>query len=267
MEIFLIIIFGFIFGSFISMASYRLGTRGSKITDLIIRRSFCPKCNNILKIKNLIPIFSWIFQGGKCSHCKNKIPPRYILIEIFTTIFFLISYFVLGQNFNVHLFIILAIIVILMIASIVYLEHYFIPNITQISLLILAICYHIFITKNYNIQNHILSAFLYALFIYSIFYIFLIIRKKYAIGSDDLKFFPIAGIFLGMNNFVYFIAFLGIFGIIYGVAWKFFKKEDTFPFAPALSFALIMNLWGFADLFDISDILECMIFECLYESY
>ncbi|MDA7705636.1 prepilin peptidase [Rickettsiales bacterium] len=263
MEIFLIIILGLIFGSFISMASYRLASEDNNIRDLIIRRSFCPKCNNILKIKNLFPILSWILQSGKCSYCNNKIPFRYILIEIFTAILFLISFLALEQEFNAHLLIILFVIIMLMIASVVDLEHYFIPNITQIILLILAILYHIFVTNNFDIKSHLLSAFLYAFFIYSIFYIFLIIKGKYVIGSDDLKFFPIAGIFLGMGNFVYFIAFLGISGIIYGMAWKFFTKEECFPFAPALSFALMMNLWAFTDFSYISNYLELIILQYL----
>lgn len=261
MEILLIIILGLIFGSFISMASYRLADPNSKILDLIIRRSFCPKCNNILGVKNLIPIFSWLFQGGKCYFCHSKISFRYILIEIFCAIFFAISYLALGQNIDNHLILILFTIVILMIMSVTDLEYYFIPNITQIFLLILAINYHIFITKNFNFYYHLYSGFLYGLFIYVIFYVFLIIKKKYAIGSDDLKFFPIAGIFLGLNNFVSFIAFLGIFSIIFGVIWKYLKKDDSFPFAPALSFALIMNLWGFNNFFNLSDLIESIIFQ------
>jgi prepilin signal peptidase PulO-like enzyme (type II secretory pathway) len=259
MEVFLIIIFGLIFGSFISMASYRLAIEDNNIIDLIIRRSFCPKCNHILKAKNLFPILSWIFQSGKCSYCNSKIPFRYVLIEIFTAILFVITFLALDQKISYHLLIILLTIVTLMIMSVVDLEHYFIPNITQIILLILAISYHIFISKDLDFKNHLLSAFLYALFIYSIFYIFLIIRGKYVIGSDDLKFFPIAGIFLGMDNFVYFIAFLGISGIIYGMVWVSLTKDRCFPFAPALSFALMMNLWSFTDFSYISDLLELII--------
>ena len=263
MEIFLIVVLGLIFGSFVSMASYELAAKDGKLINIIIRRSFCPKCNNILKIKNLFPVLSWLLQRGKCSFCQKKISPRYILIEIFCAILFLISYFALGQKLDLQLYLILMVVVMLMIASVVDIENYFIPNISQVILLILAICYHIFITENLDFKSHLVSAFLYGLFIYFIFYIFLIIRGGYAIGSDDLKFFPVAGLFLGLENFVYFVAFLGISGIIYGVAWKFFKKEKFFPFAPALSFALIMNLWGFTNFFDISDILECIIFECI----
>lgn len=256
MEIFLIIILGLIFGSFISMASHRLASEDGKIFDLIIRRSFCPKCNNILKIKNLFPIISWILQGGKCSYCHSKISSRYVLIEIFTAIFFLISYLSLGQELNINLVIILLILVTLLIASIVDLEHYFIPNITQIILLILAFFYHIFITQDLNLIAHLYHALLYGFFIYLIYYFYLIFQKRYVIGSDDLKFFPIAGFFLGIENFVYFIAFLGISGIIYGMIWKILKKDKCFPFAPALSFALLMNLWGFNDFSYLDEIIQ-----------
>jgi leader peptidase (prepilin peptidase) / N-methyltransferase len=256
MEIFLIIILGLIFGSFISMASYRLASEDGKIFDLIIRRSFCPKCNNILKIKNLFPIISWILQRGKCSYCHAKISPRYVLTEIFTALFFLISYLALDQKFDLNLVIILLILVTLLIASIVDLEHYFIPNITQIVLLILGFFYHIFITRDLNFITHLYHAFLYGFFIYFIYYLYLIFKKKYVVGIDDLKFFPIAGFFLGIDNFVYFIAFLGISGIIYGMIWKILKEDKCFPFAPALSFALLMNLWGFNDFSYLDEIMQ-----------
>jgi len=263
MVISLIIILGLIFGSFVSMASYELGAKDGKLLNIIIRRSFCPKCNNILKIKNLFPVLSWLFQRGRCSFCHSKISYRYVLTEILCVVLFVTSYFALGQKLDIHLYLILTIIVILMVASIVDLEHYFIPNITQIILIILAVFYHIFVTNNVDIKTYLISGFLYGLFIYFIFYIFLIIRGRCVIGSDDLKFFPIAGLFLGLENFVYFIAFLGIFGIICGTGWKFFKQENCFPFAPALSLSLMTNLWGFNKLFDLTDILECVILECV----
>ena len=80
MEILLIIILGLVFGSFITMASYRLALEDNKVLDLAIKGSFCPKCNNILKIKNLIPLISFLLQKGRCSYCKEKIPIDYFYL-------------------------------------------------------------------------------------------------------------------------------------------------------------------------------------------
>lgn len=70
---------GLIFGSFATMWTHRLAT-GEK--GMIAGRSKCPSCEHHLGIIDLIPLFSWIFLGGKCRHCRAKIGWRYPLIEL-----------------------------------------------------------------------------------------------------------------------------------------------------------------------------------------
>ena len=85
---FYIIIFlmGIIFGSFYTLAVYRI-PKGEDITHT---HSYCPKCNHKLNILDLIPLFSYIFLGGKCRYCKQKIRPRYFILEGISGIFFVV---------------------------------------------------------------------------------------------------------------------------------------------------------------------------------
>lgn len=73
-------VFGIQFGSFITLVSYRV-PRGE---DIVFTPSHCPTCNARLTIVDLFPIFSWLFAGGKCRHCKAPVSVRYPLIEIAT---------------------------------------------------------------------------------------------------------------------------------------------------------------------------------------
>jgi len=58
-------------GSFSSMMIYRLPLiKGNNSIGLSYPRSHCPQCKSQLKIRMLIPIFSYIFQTGKCASCK-----------------------------------------------------------------------------------------------------------------------------------------------------------------------------------------------------
>jgi len=86
---------GLILGSFITMLSYRLPNKIS----IVKPRSKCTKCNTTLEIIDLIPVFSWIINKGKCRHCKNKIGARYIIIEIITTIITALSFMIIGFHF------------------------------------------------------------------------------------------------------------------------------------------------------------------------
>lgn len=92
----LIFIIGTLFGSFFSLAVYRIPIKQS----IMHGRSYCPKCNHKLGILDLIPVLSYICLGGKCRYCKEKIRGRYIYLEIFSGIAFLL--FVMSQNINFY---------------------------------------------------------------------------------------------------------------------------------------------------------------------
>ena len=93
MDIFLyIIIFvmGTVFGSFFTLAVYRIPKR----QDIVHTHSYCPNCDHKLGFLDLIPVFSYIFLGGKCRYCKKKIRPRYLILEILSGLTFVtIAYF------------------------------------------------------------------------------------------------------------------------------------------------------------------------------
>jgi len=82
----LVFIIGALLGSFFSLAVYRIPRRES----IMHGRSYCPKCNHKLNFLDLIPVLSYAFLGGKCRYCKQKIRPRYIMLEILSGITFLL---------------------------------------------------------------------------------------------------------------------------------------------------------------------------------
>ena len=87
-------IIGTLFGSFFSLANYRIPRK----KDIVFTRSFCPKCNHNLGFFDLIPVLSFVFQGGKCRYCKDKISLRYPLLEICSGIAFLLIYIIFGLS-------------------------------------------------------------------------------------------------------------------------------------------------------------------------
>ena len=111
-ELITIILLGLALGSFISMASYRIDKQEN---FGFLQRSFCPKCKNKLEILNLVPLFSWVFQKGKCHFCDAKISMRYPLIEATFLFIYIFLYFFINQEFDLSflfltlLFIIIAI--------------------------------------------------------------------------------------------------------------------------------------------------------------
>ena len=82
----IIFIIGCFFGSFFTLAVYRIPRK----EDILIKHSYCPNCNHKLGFFDLFPVLSYMFLAGKCRYCKNKIRPRYLILEILSGLSFLV---------------------------------------------------------------------------------------------------------------------------------------------------------------------------------
>lgn len=233
-EIIFVLIFGAIFGSFATMASHRLPLD----EDLIFKPSSCPTCKHRLGFFDLFPIFSWLFSRGKCRHCKAPVSCRYPLTELAVSLVFLLVYCKFG--FTVTGFSLAALGLFLIIMIVVDLEHMIIPDILQILMFITGIIYR------YSIGSELSEYFSGALFglIFSLAlrYGFWLIKKREGLGMGDVKFFAVAGLFLGIEAFFPFLFLSGIIGIFSALMWKKLGKGDEFPFGPALAVSLFICL-------------------------
>lgn len=71
-------LFGVVFGSFLNVLIYRI----PRDESVVFPSSHCPKCNTKLKPYHNIPLLSWLFLGGRCAYCKEKISLQYPMIEL-----------------------------------------------------------------------------------------------------------------------------------------------------------------------------------------
>lgn len=98
----LIFIMGTVFGSFFTLAVHRIPKR----QDITHTHSYCPNCRHKLGILDLIPVFSYIFLGAKCRYCKQKIRPRYFILEIASGLLFVAIAYLMNINifnWNIHI--------------------------------------------------------------------------------------------------------------------------------------------------------------------
>jgi len=80
--------FGACVGSLINVIAYRLPLG----IGIVSPPSRCPSCQTQLTWRENIPIFGWIFLGGKCRFCKSKISPEYPIVEAITGVLFFVVY-------------------------------------------------------------------------------------------------------------------------------------------------------------------------------
>lgn len=89
-----IFIIGTIMGSFFNVVAHR----SSNNESIIKPGSHCESCQHLLKWYELIPIISFLIQGGRCRQCHTKLSWWYPLIEIITGLFYLFSYLYFGLS-------------------------------------------------------------------------------------------------------------------------------------------------------------------------
>ncbi len=72
--------FGAAIGSFLNVLIYRLPRRLS----IVFPPSHCPACQHRLGVRDLVPLLSYLIQGGKCRYCRARISVRYFLVELWS---------------------------------------------------------------------------------------------------------------------------------------------------------------------------------------
>jgi leader peptidase (prepilin peptidase) / N-methyltransferase len=229
-EICIVICAGLVFGSFISCASYRLPLE----LDVVKKSSYCPTCNTVLKARDLVPVFSWLFSGGKCSHCSTKISFRYPMIELVTAGLFLFIYAKYGVTAQALILALMA--VMLMIMIVADLEHFIIPDSVHVVLFPLGFMWHYI---NGTLSEDIVWSFgVMAGLALLLHHGYSKLRGRTMLGYGDVKFFAVVGVWLPLMSVPIFLFMSGILGVMLGLVWRLAGRGVVFPFGPALAVSL-----------------------------
>lgn len=181
-------------------------------------------------------MFSWLFSGGKCQHCKAKISIRYPLIELITAALFVLLY--LRYGLTPQGFILAAMAVALLVMIVADLEHFIIPDSVHVAMLPLAIAYR-FTTETFSAD--ILWGFgVMTGLALLLHYGYSALRGRCMLGFGDVKFFAIVGIWLDLSAIPIFLFIAGVLGVVLGLVWRALGKGQVFPFGPALAIALFL---------------------------
>lgn len=83
-------------GSFLNVVVYRIPAGLS----LLHPPSRCPKCLTLLRKRDNVPVFGWLWLRGRCAHCNTPISVRYPLVEGITGILFLLTFWLFGWSWQ-----------------------------------------------------------------------------------------------------------------------------------------------------------------------
>lgn len=241
MIITLIIVIGLVIGSFLNVCIYRI----QKHVSILKPRSHCPNCKHQLKIWENIPVLSYLLLRGKCSNCNIKISSRYPLVEILTSLVFVVIYY--NFDISVETFSLIVFFSIVIIITFIDIDVQLIPNNLLIISILPIIAFMLFSPSN-SYLSHINGAILLALLFLIIGYFGKLIYKVDSMGMGDVKYAAVIGLLLGWQKGIlaFIIAFFSAAVIIVIVSmYKKLSRKQRIPFGPFLSIGcFVAFFWG-----------------------
>lgn len=257
-----LILLGLCFGSFINALVWRVYMQSKKENikskkelekySITKGRSMCTHCGHALSSKDLVPVFSWLFLGGKCRYCHKKIEDSPV-IEVVMSLLFVGSYIFWHNELSgleiVSFGLWLAILTGLMALVVYDFRWMILPNKIVFKLYALTALFVILeILKDIS-PSVLLSILLSIVIGGGLFYLLFQISKGKWIGGGDVK----LGFLLGAlclhpaNSFLmlFLASVLGVLYIVPRMPSGKVKKNTRIPFGPFLIFAtIIVVLFG-----------------------
>lgn len=250
--------FGSIVGSFLNVCIHRMPLGESVVWP----SSHCPNCKKRIPAYDNIPFLSYIFLGGKCRFCKQKISLRYPFIEFLTGAFFALLFYRFGLSYE--LFFYLVMICALIIATFVDIAHRIIPDEISIGGMIVGFILSSIrgVSLNPLAFNYgpALDSFLGIIIGGGIIYLtgaafdlvyFKLLKnppiqgETESMGGGDVKLLAMIGAFLGWQSAVLAFFIAPFFGVVAGVINLVAKKDHTIPYGPFLALAaLVAMFWS-----------------------
>lgn len=247
MEAILIVIFvllGMTIASFLNVCIDRLPANQS----LVFPPSHCAACNRRLAIKDLIPVFSYLWLRGRCRYCGAPIPKRILWVEIGTAALFGLACW--QYNLSIELAIALFYICIFVVLMVIDWEKGLILNRivfpAMAAALLISVFFSLFLPE-VEIVPFIGRAFLGG-GIGLVLFLLIVLVSRGGMGWGDVKLAALIGLVTGFP--LVFIALL--IGVILGgvvavllLTLKIKKRKEAIPFGPFLALAAIATLlWG-----------------------
>ncbi len=245
----IIFVFGAVIGSFLNVLIYRLPIG----MDFKKGNSICPNCRHQLNWKDLFPLFSWIFLGGKCRYCKAPISKQYPIVEALNGMCYVLGYIFLCGGVNsvsadislgdlglsLKLVGYMITFSALIVAAWIDFKHQIIPDSMWVAILVGGV----FIVVDALLAGSFTKAFIVPKIIgfftvSGLFFLIALVTGGRAMGGGDIKLMAAVGFVLGWKAVIISLFMAAFFGVVFSIGRKIISKEamrGTIPFGPFLA--------------------------------
>ncbi len=263
-------IIGLLVGSFLNVVIYRLplmmerdwrqqcheflempppAAHGSSFSVFNLAKpdSHCPHCKHSIGALENIPVFSYLWQQGKCKHCQAPISLRYPVMECVTAI--LTCTVVATHGFTWLTLALLVFTWALIALTMIDVDHQLLPDDLTLPLLWLGLLINT-TGMLVPLQDAVLGAIGGYLVLWTVYWAFKLLTGKEGMGYGDFKLLAALGAWLGWQALPVVILLSSVVGAVVGISLILFKghgRDVPIPFGPYLASAGFLSLlWGHA---------------------
>lgn len=244
----ILFVYGLVVGSFLNVLVDRLSQEES-----ITGRSHCDHCKKTLAPADLIPVFSYVFLGGRCRYCKTKLSIQYPLVELLTGVVFVLSWHFAPFMAVPLKLLTVALSCVLLVILVADFKYQIIPDEMQVALVVIGLGMLL-------LTGAAPSAILWriaegALIMAPILFLYLITRGR-GMGFGDVKLAFGIGVLLGAINgaLALYIAFItgAAVGVVLLLLSKF-KMKSKIAFGPFLVAGIVVMFFFEKQVFFVVD--------------
>lgn len=240
-------IFGACVGSFLNVCIYRLPLGRSVVAP----RSHCPRCHKPLHWYDNIPLLSYVILQGECRHCKSRISPRYVIVELLTMVLSVGTYYHF-QSIAEYLIYFCFLVAPLVVVTFIDLEHRLIPDIISIPGIVAGAMARLAFMKEGTFTPVLIDIILGILvgggFLCIVGLGYEWLKKQEGLGGGDVKLACMLGAFFGWKAIIFILLLSSMLGSIVGLFLIFVLKKGlkyAMPFGPFIvAAAYIYLFWG-----------------------
>lgn len=235
----LFFIFGALWGSFGNVVIYRWPH-----LSVVTPRSHCKECKALIAWYDNIPILSWFILRGKCRKCGAPFSFRYAMVEIIMGGLFALAYVKLGWTWT--LLEIIPFIFGLVVVTFIDLDQFLLPDVFTYSGIILGLA-GAALNPERSFAESVVGVLLGGGFLWSIAYIYFLLRKEEGMGGGDIKLLAWIGAILGWKAIPFVILCASVTGSLIGLAAALRSQKGMktmIPFGPYLALGAVVYIFA-----------------------
>ncbi len=205
--------------------------------NLAVPRSACPACGHQITSMENIPVVSWLALRGKCRACAAPIPARYPIVELLGGALAAAAIFKFGPTWQGVAA--CALLWTLLALTGIDFDTQLLPDNLTLPLLwggLIANLYGLFVP----LADAVIGAIAGYMALWTIFWLFKIIRGKEGMGYGDFKLLAALGAWLGWKMLPLIVLGSSVVGAAIGIALVALKGRDhnvPLAFGPYLAIA------------------------------